>query len=204
MMRFAFVLALGFAFVAGVSARAEETFPVDDEGFVRNWLLLAPIPLDDGQSGADGIDKEFIKDEGKQTPKEGEKVKVGAKELAWKKVKAADYYFDINDLLGDRFDSVCAYAVCYIVADAEMKGLTLQMSSNDQGKMYLNGKEVAKNTEGRSIDKDQSAVKDVTLAKGVNVIVHKVVNEQNNWQGALRFTDAAGKPVKGIKVQLAK
>ena len=203
MMRLAFVLALGFAFVAGASARAEETFPVDEEGFVRNWLLLAPIPLDDGQSGADGIDKEFIKDEGKMTPKEGEKVKVGAKELTWKKIKAADYYYDINDLLGDRFENVCSYAVCYIVADADMK-VTLQMSSNDEGKTYLNGKEVAKNTEGRTIDKDQTAAKDQTLTKGVNVIVHKVVNESNNWQGGLRFTDAAGKPVKTIKVQLSK
>lgn len=203
MLRFAFVLAFSFALVAGISARAEETFPVDEEGFVKNWLLLAPIPLDDGMSGADGIDKEFIKDEGKLTPKEGEKVKVGAKELTWKKIKAADYYFDVNDLLGDRFDNVACYAVCYIVADADMKA-TLQMSSNDQGKTWLNGKEVAKNTEGRTIDKDQTAAKDVTLNKGVNVVVHKVVNESNNWQGALRFTDAAGKGIKTIKVQLAK
>jgi hypothetical protein len=203
MLRFAFVLAFSFALVAGISARAEETFPVDEEGFVKNWLLLAPIPLDDGMSGADGIDKEFIKDEGKLTPKEGEKVKVGAKELTWKKIKAADYYFDVNDLLGDRFDNVACYAVCYIVADADMKA-TLQMSSNDQGKTWLNGKEVAKNTEGRTIDKDQTAAKDVALTKGVNVVVHKVVNESNNWQGALRFTDAAGKGIKTLKVQLAK
>ena len=101
-------------------------------------------------------------------------------------------------------DNVCAYAVCYIVAADEIKGVTLQMSSNDEGKTFLNGKEVVKFTEGRTIDKDQSQAKDVTLTKGVNVIVHKVVNESNNWQGALRFTDAAGKPIKTVKVQLTK
>ena len=186
------------------TAGAAEEFKVDDEGFIRNWLLVGPFALDDGQAGADGIDKEFIKDEGKLEPKEGDKVKSGAKEIAWKKIKAADYYFDINDLLGDRFENVGAYAVCYLVADEEMKGVTMLMSSNDQGKTYLNGKMVAKNTESRSIEKDQDTIKDLTLVKGVNVIVHKVVNEQNNWQGAIRFTDKAGKPVKNVKIQLAK
>jgi len=204
MNRFSFLLAVCAMLFTGLALRAEETFPVDEEGFVRNWLLLAPIALDDGMSGADGIDKEFIKDEGKMTPKDGEKVKVGTKELAWKKIKAADYFFDVNDLLGERMDNVCAYAVCYIVATEEIKGVTLQMSSNDEGKTFLNGKEVVKFTEGRTIDKDQSQAKDVTLTKGVNVIVHKVVNESNNWQGALRFTDNAGKPIKTVKVQLTQ
>jgi len=197
-------LVAAIALVLCGTGRAAEEFKVDDEGFIRNWLLLGPIPLDDGQSGADGIDKEFIKDEGKLEPKEGDKIKVGAKEIAWKKVKAADYYFDINDLLGDRFENVCAYAVAYVVADDEMKGVTMLMSSNDQGKTFLNGKMVAKNAESRSIEKDQDTIKDLTLNKGVNVIVHKVVNEQNNWQGAIRFMDKAGKPVKNVKIQLAK
>src|SRR3954470_21127257 len=128
MSRLPLVLA-SFALVLCATARAED-FKVDDEGFIRNWLLVGPIPLDDGQSGADGIDKEFIKDEAKLEPKEGDKVKSGAKEIAWKKVKAADYYFDINDLLGDRFENVGAYAVTYLVADEEMKGVSMLMSSN--------------------------------------------------------------------------
>jgi hypothetical protein len=38
------------------------------------------------------------------------------------------------------------------------------------------------------------------LKAGVNVLVFKVVNETVNWQGSVRFTDAAGQPVKGIRV----
>jgi len=32
--------------------------------------------------------------------------------------------------------------------------------------------------------------------------VFKVVNEVGNWAGSIRFTDAQGDPVKGIKVTL--
>jgi hypothetical protein len=30
------------------------------------------------------------------------------------------------------------------------------------------------------------------LKKGVNVIVFKITNEQNSWQGAMRLMDKAG------------
>jgi hypothetical protein len=32
--------------------------------------------------------------------------------------------------------------------------------------------------------------------------VFKVVNETSDWVGSIRFTDAQGNPVKGIKVTL--
>jgi hypothetical protein len=34
------------------------------------------------------------------------------------------------------------------------------------------------------------------------VLVFKVVNELAEWKGSIRFTDAQGNPVKGIKVAL--
>ena len=43
----------------------------------------------------------------------------------------------------------------------------------------------------------------VTLVKGTNVVVFKVINEANNWQGCLRFTDKGGKPVKDVKIKSA-
>ena len=36
---------------------AQQTFSPDAEGFIRNWLVLAPIPMA-GQSGAEEIDVE--------------------------------------------------------------------------------------------------------------------------------------------------
>lgn len=75
------------------------------------------------------------------------------------------------------------------------------MNSNDQGKVYLNDKELVKFTDTRSLEKDaEDTATGVTLKKVVNVLVLKVVNEENNWQGSVRFLDAAGKPVTDLTV----
>jgi hypothetical protein len=183
-------------------AADEEKDAFTNEGFVRTWLVLAPIPLDDGQSGADGLSKEQLKDEAKLQPKDGDKVKAGGKDLAWKKHKAEEHLVDFNAILGAQTEDSVAYAVCYLVADEEMKGVKMKTGSDDQLKVYLNGKKVHEFTEPRSADKDQDTT-DVTLQKGVNVLVCKVVNEKVDWSLCVRFVDKDDKPVKGLKVQLA-
>jgi hypothetical protein len=51
------------------------------------------------------------------------------------------------------------------------------------------------------LDKDTDRV-DVTLAKGQNLLVLKVINEVNNWQGCARFLQG-GAPVKTLRISLA-
>src|ERR1043165_3137655 len=131
--------------LACTSSRGED-FKPDDEGFIRNWLLASPITIPD-DSGAEEIDKQQVKDEAKLAPKEGDKTKAGDKELTWKKIETKEYSFDINVLLNSQNEDVVCYAVCYVVSAEEQKGLTLAIGSNDQAKVYLNGKEVLKFTE---------------------------------------------------------
>ena len=50
----------------------------------------------------------------------------------------------------------------------------------------------------RSLDADKGRV---TLKKGVNVMVFKVTNEQNSWQGAMRLLDKAGVPLKNVRIK---
>ena len=76
------------------------------------------------------------------------------------------------------------------------------MGSDDSAKVYLNGKLVHKAPFGRGFVADQDRVPDIALNAGLNVLVFKVVNEKEYWQGSIRFTDAQGNPVKGIKVTL--
>lgn len=192
-----------FVFAAiALTARAADLKP-DDEGFIRDWLLLAPYSIT-ADSAPEEIDKQQIPDEAKLAPKEGDKQKIGDKELTWKKIRAKEYFFDINELLGSQNEDVIAYAVCYVDAAAEMRNLVLAIGSNDQCKVYVNGKELIKFTETRVVEKDSSDAKGVTLNKGTNTIVFKIANQANNWGGALRFKTADGKPVKDITVKLAK
>jgi hypothetical protein len=188
--------------VTGAARAADKS--IDDEGFIRTWLILAPIPLADGEDPAESVDKQQLKDEAKLAPKDGEKVKVGDKELTWKKVEAEDYYFDVNKFLGAETTRSMAYAVTYVVAPDDIKGAALKIGSDDGCKVYVNGKEVGKAADDRAIDKDQNTFENVALKKGVNVVVFKVVNNSGEWQGAARFVDKDGKPLPGLKVQLTK
>ena len=191
-----------FAALAGAlfAAPAQDTFSPDSEGFIRNWLVLAPIAVEEGAGGTE-IDRDMLKGEAAIKPKAGEKVKVDTKELTWKAHKTADFFIDFLASFGtERGEDAAAYAVAYVISDAEKK-VKLAVGSNDQCKAYLNGKQILKFTETRTVEKDSDTA-EVTLAKGQNVLVFKVINEKNNWQGCARFVkDGAG--VKDLKISLA-
>jgi hypothetical protein len=183
-------------------ARAEEFAPRND-GFIRDWLLLAPIQLAADADGAEAIEKNQIPDEGLLKPKAGDKVTVRGKEMTWKKAKAGDYFLDLNAICNAETEKAMAYAVTYIRAEDERKNLRLKMGSNDEGKVFLNGKLLLKATEGRVLDQDSDVARDVTLNKGINVVVFKIFNEGgSDWQGCLRFTDASDKAVTNLVIRL--
>ncbi len=162
--------------------------------------MLGPIAIEG--AGGEEIDKPQGVDEAKLAPKAGDKVKVKAAELAWKATKAEDFFLDFNEIFDAAGkDNVCVYAVAYVVAPAEIKDVTLLVGTNDEGKSFLNGKELTKFSEGRSLEKGADKVEGLTLKKGVNTIVLKVINESNNWQGCARLVDKAGKPIAGLKLQ---
>ena len=183
-----------------IPALADDASGVDDEGFIQRWLVLAPIPLAENQSGAEGLDKEQLKDEAKIKAKAGDKVKVGDKELVWKEHVAKEFLLDFNGILGAQTEDSVAYAVTYIVAPEELKGLKMKTGSDDQVKVFLNGKEVFKHAEPRPLEKDEDTT-EVTLQKGVNVLVVKVVNEKVDWSFCVRFLDKDDKVLKGLKAQ---
>jgi hypothetical protein len=187
--------------VMGV-ARADDAAKPDEEGFIRNWLILAPLPFGEAQNGSDALGKQQLPDEAKLQPKEGDKVKSADKVLAWKSYKSESHLLDFNAFLGQQTEDSVGYGVCYLVADRDIGDLTMKTGSDDQAKVYLNGKEVFKNEEARPTEKDQDSTPNLALKKGVNVIVFKVVNEKMDWSGCLRFTDKDGKPVTDFKVSL--
>jgi uncharacterized Zn ribbon protein len=180
-------------------AQEKATFSPDAEGFIRNWLVLAPIAVQE-DSGATEIEKDFLGGEATAKPKADDKVNVDGKILSWKAHLSPEYFIDFLKAFGtERGEDVAGYAVAYVVADDEMK-VRLSVGSNDQCKAWVNGKQVIKFAETRTFDKDTDSG-DVTLAKGQNVLVFKVINEKNNWQGAARFLQN-GAGVKNIKISL--
>lgn len=188
--------ALVATFVAAFTLQPQTVSP-DAEGFIRNWLVLAPIAVQE-DSGATEIDRDLVGGEATIKPKPGDKVNVDGKILSWTPHQTTDYFIDFRQSFGaERGEDAAGYAVAYVIADDEMKA-KLSIGSNDQCKIWLNGKPVIKFAETRTLDKDTDSA-DVTLVKGQNVLVFKVVNEKNNWQAAARFLQGTT-PVRNLHI----
>ncbi|HAB15643.1 MAG TPA: hypothetical protein DCE44_04250 [Verrucomicrobiales bacterium] len=177
---------------------------------IKQWLVMAPIALAADQSGAAGLEIEQIEGESRLKPKAGEARSTGGRELKWQEVTLegsleslpVDFVIDFNAVVGSETAQSVAYAVCYLRSDAPKRGLQLLVGSDDEAKIYLNGKEVYRSSVPRPFSEGQDTVPDIALNAGVNVLVFKVVNEFEQWQGCIRLTDAHGNPVKGVEVTL--
>lgn len=181
---------------------AQEPYAPDAEGFIRNWLVLAPIPCESEANGAIEINAQQLKEEAKLAPKAGDKATANKTDLVWKEHQSAGYFIDFLASFGkERGENVVGYAVAYVEAEADLDGLKVRVGSNDQCKVYLNGVQVLVFEEGRTLEKDSNEA-NVSLKKGRNVVVFKVLNEGNNWQGCLRFAGKDGAPLKNLKVSL--
>jgi hypothetical protein len=183
-------------------ADAADILSLDPEGYIRDWVMLAPIALPDGETCAESLLKDQIKNESALRPKAGDKVKIGGKELSWRNVAASTNYFDFNETLKSINDHVAGYMVSYIECDQDVPDVTVAVGSNDQGRIYFNGVDIYAFTEARPLMLDADKGR-ITLKKGVNVIVFKITNEQNSWQGAMRLMDKAGTALKNVKIRLS-
>jgi dipeptidyl aminopeptidase/acylaminoacyl peptidase len=184
------------------AAKRERERRALDPGAIKQWLVLAPIPFADRthEGALKALDQEQIQPEGELRPRAGHRVKVGQNELIWSALRGEDYLIDFNQLSGKLTEWSVAYAICYIKSEADRTGLLMKVGSDDQAKVYLNGKRIYRCEEAQDYVADRDPVEGVELKAGFNVLVFKVVNEVAGWRGSVRFTDAAGQPVKGIHV----
>jgi CubicO group peptidase (beta-lactamase class C family) len=187
--------------VAGQAEATGDKSGINGEGFVQRWLVLAPIPFVANETPSDAFNREQIKDEAGLRPKAGDKVKIGDKDLTWQKKAAAGHKLDFLAILGKKEnDDSVAYAVSYVVAPKELKAIKMKIGSDDQCRVYLNGKEVFSYPDCRAMKKDQDTV-EVTLLEGMNVLVAKVVNCDREWEFCVRFTDRDDRPLTDLKAQ---
>src|SRR6185436_2117895 len=185
-----------------LQAEAADALTPDSEGYIRHWVMLAPVALRDGETCAEALLKDQLKDEAALRPKAGDRIRIGGKDLVWRNITASTNYFDFNEVLNSINDHAAGYMVTYIECEKETPDVILAVASNDQGRIYFNGVDIYLFSEPRPLMLDADRGR-VTLKQGVNVVVFKVINEQNSWQGAMRLLDKAGAPLKDLRIKLS-
>jgi WD40 repeat protein/serine/threonine protein kinase len=179
-----------------------------DPGAIKRWLVLAPIPFE-GKDGVAALDEEQLPQEAGLRPHADQRVNLGKTEAPWRAVQNKDYLLEFTILAKEVQPSAwpfveysLGYAVTYIHSETSHPNLVMKIGSDDQAKVYLNGREIHRNLYVRSYKADQDVVSNVELQAGLNVLVLKVVNEAMDWRGSIWLTDAAAQPVPGITVTL--
>jgi hypothetical protein len=102
----------------------------------------------------------------------------------------------------DKNEWVFTYAGTYVYSP-EQQAVKLCVGSDDQVKAWLNGKSVMANDVARGAAKDQDMVS-VTLNKGWNKLLVKVCQGYGGWGMYVRFTDAAGQPIRNLRISPEK
>jgi hypothetical protein len=197
MKRILLVLVALTAFILPV--RAQDTFSPDAEGFIRNWIVLAPIRML-GQSGAEEMHFDALNGEAAARPRPESRILVAGQPMTWTPHQTQDYFIDFRQSFDrENGEYAIGYAAAYIHADAPMN-VTLALGTNDQGKAWFNGKEVLSYEEARTLNKDEDQIP-VSLVQGQNVLLLKVVNEVNSWQACARFLNGTT-PVTNLRISL--
>ncbi len=155
------------------------------------WLILGPF---DNTNGI-GYAKAYI-------PENATHIDTTAKydgidrQVSWQRStdNTLDGYID----LGENVNWCVAYAFATVTSPDEREA-QIRFDSDDQGKVFLNGKEVFTNTNAYSARIDRYTIP-VTLKPGENSILVKVCNEEVKWEFFLRITDPAGKPFTDLKI----
>lgn len=172
---------------------------MDNEGFIRYWLILAPLPSEKERASGAEVAAVRIPNEASMKPKPGETLSFKGKDYVWTKYSSPEYFIDLKKFAGNqKTEDVFTYAVAYVSCEEEIRDVKVLAGTNDAGRAYINGKLLFSYEKSRSLEPDASIVNGVTLQKGQNVVILKVANETGNWGACLRFMDKNGTPIRHL------
>jgi len=169
-------------------------------GVIPQWLALGPIPISGADAQGHGLDVEQIPGQAALAPASGERVTIGERSFKWKMVNGDENgIIDGAATLGAA-ENVAMYLITYVNAAHGLTGLRLSWGSDDSAVVYVNGQEVSRYIGGRPYAPDQNVAENVTLQKGANTIMMKILNGSGGYGGCMRILDADKKPCVGLPV----
>src|SRR5262249_26342008 len=160
-----------------------------------------PLPFAAGENSAQALDRQQLPEEARLRPRPGEGITVGGQRWVWREHRSPRAVVNFHAAAGRMAERSVVYAACYIESDRARDGLWLQLGSDDQVKVYLNGRVIYQDHRFRKLTW-LNTVGPVGLKRGVNVLLFKVVNESGEWEDCARLLDEAGRPAQGLHVKL--
>ena len=187
-----------------------KTMTPDSEGFIRRWLLLEPISKPNRSNTVftdsyirTAFTTEYFPNQFTVLPKDGEKVKVGEKDLEWHALESTNFnvkLFRFAYGLRKEIYGVLFWAVTVVNSPEEMKNVRMAVGSNSASMWWLNGKEAVILSGDRRMVMDDCVSARLTLNKGKNIIRGAVINGPGMSDFCVRFLDENGDPIKGITI----
>lgn len=172
---------------------------MDNEGFIRYWLISAPLPSEKERASGAEVAAVRVANEANLKPTPGSSLSYKGKDYVWTKYNSPEYFVDLKKLYtGQKTDDVFAYAVAYVTCEEELRDVKVLAGTNDAGRVYINGQQIFSHEKPRSLEPDATIVNGVTLKKGQNVVIVKVANDSGNWGCCLRFMDRNGTPIRHL------
>ena len=182
----------------------------DADGFIQRWLLLDPIskPNRSNTVFTDSylrkvFDTLYFRDQFTILPKDGDKVKVADKQLAWHaldsklfNVKLFRFAYGLNKPIY----GVVFWAVTVVNCPQEMKNIRMAVGSNSASMWWLNGEEAVLLSGDRRMVMDDCVSPRLALNKGKNIIRGVVINGPGMSDFCVRFLDEKGEPIKNITI----
>jgi hypothetical protein len=187
------------------SDSAEKT--PDAQGFIRRWLILEPIAAaGDTQNAVQAaVKKGYFPDQFTVIPRDGDKVTVDGKELAWHAIDTNNYNVNLYYFaraFGKSSDNALFWAAAVVNCPREMPGARLAIGSNSASVWWVNGKEVIGIYGDRQTVIDDGVSKRLTLKKGRNIIRCAIVNRSGAADFCARLLDGEDKPITEFTVSL--
>ena len=180
----------------------------DADGFIPRWLILEPIPAPGLTQNAvqETVKKEYFPDQFTVIPRDGDKVTVGSKELAWHALDTRLYNVNLFHFArehGMSAENVLFWAVTVVNCPKEMPNVRLAIGSNSASVWWVNGEEVIGIYGDRQTVIDDGVSRRITLKQGANVVRAAVLNAGGATDFCARFLDENEKPLKSYTVRLS-
>ena len=156
-----------------------------------DWLTIGPFD----NTGGIGYNTAYI-------PEETTQIDLNAKyegvsgEVTWQ--QGTDKVYDGFYTFGDDEKMLTSYAWITFTSPDDRQA-QIRFDSDDQGKVWLNGKKVYAHRRTRGAQIDRRTIP-VTITTGKNTILVKVSNESLPWGFYLRITDTDGNPYDDLKI----